>query len=137
VPLAIVLPESPSGTENTRQPVRSWKLVFSCALTAVSAAIYVAIFVGGVEFQDLFRGFGTDLPVLTRFALATHKYYGVLILVGLIPCVSLLWNRNRFVADSNRLFMWVVVSFGLSFSLLGAFVTAMYLPVFQFLAEVP
>ena len=137
MPLAIVLPESPSGTENTRQPVRSWKLVLSCALTAVSAAFYVVIFVVGVDFRDLFRGFGTDLPVLTRFVLATHKYYGVLILVGLVPCVSLLWNRNRFIADSNRLFMWVIASFGLSFSFLGAFVTAMYLPMFQFGAEVP
>ena len=137
MPLAIVLPESPSGTENTRQPVRSWKLVLSCALTVVSAAIYVVIFVVGVEFRGLFRGFGTDLPVITRFVLATHKYYGVLILVGLVPCVSLLWNRNRFIADSNRLFMWVIASFGLSFSFLGAFVTAMYLPMFQFGAEVP
>ena len=137
MPLAIVLPESPSGTENTCQPVRSWKLFLSIALTVVSAAIYVAISVGGLEFRDLFRGFGADLPVLTRFVLATYKYYGVLIFIGLFPCVSLLWNRNRLVADSNRLFMWVIVSFGLSFSLMSVFVTAMYLPIFQFGADVP
>jgi hypothetical protein len=137
VPLAIVLPESPSGSENTRQPVRSWILVLSIVLTLVSAAIYITIFIGGIEFRDLFRGFGADLPVLTRFVLATYKYYGVLIFVGLVPCVSLLWNRNRLVVDSNHLFMWVIVSFGLSFSLMSMFVTAMYLPIFQIGADLP
>jgi cytochrome b561 len=136
MPFAILMPESPIGAENTRQPIDTWKLVLSIVLTIVSAAIYVAIFVGGAEFRGLFHGFGTDLPVLTRFVLATHKYYGVLILVGLIPCVALLRNRNRFIVDSNRLFMWVVASFGLSFFLMGVFVIAMYLPIFQLGAEV-
>ena len=137
MPLAFILPEPPSDTENTRQPVRSWKLVLSVVLTVVSAAIYVMIFVGGLEFRGLFSGFGADLPLLTRFVLATYKYYGVLIFVGLVPSVSLLWNRNRLVADSNRLFIWVIVSFGLSSSLMGMFVTAMYLPIFKFGAGVP
>lgn len=136
MPFAILMPESPIGAENTVEPIGTWKLVLSIVLTIVSAAIYVAIFVGGTEFRGLFHGFGTDLPVLTRFVLATHKYYGVLILVGLIPCVALLRNRNRFIVDSNRLFMWVVASFGISFFLMSVFVTAMYLPVFQFGADV-
>ncbi len=48
---------------------------------------------------------------------------------GTLPDGSELDLAVCVVADSNRLFMWVIASFGLSLSLLGACVTAMYLPV--------
>ncbi len=131
MPIAIVLPEAPDDKKNTCQPVKAWMLILSVVLTLISAVIYVAIFFNGAGFQDLFRGFGTELPALTRFFLASYQYYGVLILIGLVPCSLLLWNRNRSVAESNRLFRLVFASFGLSLFLLSVSVAAAYLPIFE------
>lgn len=131
MPIAIVLPEEPDESESKDQPVKLWVLTLSVLLTSISAAIYVAIFFSGAGFQDLFRGFGADLPALTRFFLFSYQIYGVLILIGLVPCVSLLWKRNRSIAESNRLFRLVLASFGLSLFVLGVSVAAAYLPVFQ------
>jgi len=131
VPIAIVLPEQPDESENMDQPVKLWMLTLSVVLTSVSAAIYAAIFFSGAGFQDLFQGFGADLPALTRFFLSSYQIYGVLILIGLIPCVLLLWNRNRPVAESNRLFRLVFASFGISLFVLSTSITAVYLPVFR------
>ncbi len=131
MPIAIILPEQPDGSESTRQPVKLWMLVLSIALTIISAAIYLWLFFIWVRFQDLFDGFGAELPALTRFFLSSYQYFGVLILIGLPPCLLLLWNRNRVVAESNRLFKFVVASFGLSLFVLSVSVTAAYLPVFQ------
>jgi hypothetical protein len=131
VPIAIVLPETPDDPENICQPVKAWMLILSVVLTLLSAVIYAGILFSGAGFQDLFRGFGAELPALTRFFLASYQYFGVLILIGLVPCLSLLWNRNRPVAESNRLFRLVFASFGISLFLLSVSVAAAYLPVFE------
>ncbi len=131
VPIAIVLPEPPDESEDISQPVKLWMLILSVLLTSISASIYVAIFFSGAGFRDLFQGFGAELPALTRFFLSSYQIYGVLILIGFIPCVLLLWNRNRPVAESNRLFRFVFASFGLSLFVLNVSVAAAYLPVFQ------
>lgn len=131
MPIATFSPDQPDGSESTREPVKTWMLTLSIALTITSAAIYLWIFLIGARFQDLFNGFGAELPALTRFFLSSYQYYGVLILIGLPACLLLLWNRNRVVAESNRLFKIVFASFGLSMLVLGVSVTAAYLPVFQ------
>ncbi len=131
MPIAITLPEPPRGAEDIRRPVKLWMMILSVVLTVASAAIYGVIFVYGAGFRDLFQGFGDELPVLTRYFLGSYQYYGVLILIGLVPCVSLLWNRNRQIAESNRLFMAVFASFGLSMFVLSVAVTAAYLPIFK------
>lgn len=131
MPLAIIIPRSPGYSDQERQPVKTWVLVLCVALTIVSIAIHAAIYFGVRGFQDLFRGFGADLPLLTRIVMASAKYYGLLVLVGLVPCVLLLYNRTRLIHESNRLFVLVLVSFGLSFGLLVVYVIAAYLPIFQ------
>lgn len=131
MPIAIILPEPPDNTENKCQPVKLWMLILSVILTIISAVIYAAIFFIWPGFQDLFQGFGAELPLLTRFFLTSYQYYGVLILIGLIPCLSLLWRQNRPVVESNRLFMLVVESFGLSWFLLIVSVAAAYFPIFE------
>ncbi len=130
MPIAIILPETPDDPENICRPVKAWMLILSVVLTLISAVIYAGIFYSGAGFQDLFRGFGAELPALTSFFLTSYQYYAVLILIGLVPCLSLLWNRNRPVAESNRLFRLVFASFGISFFLLSVSVVAAYLPVF-------
>ena len=130
MPIAVVLSE-PSSAQDIRQPVKLWVLILSVVLTVASAAIYVGIYLGGSEFEGLFRGFGTDLPTLTRMTLASYKYWGLFVVIGVVPCASLLWNRCRLIADANRHFMWVIAGCALSFFLLSLFATAMYLPIFR------
>jgi hypothetical protein len=134
--IAIVLPEPPDGTENICQPVKLWMLILSVVLTVLSAVIYVAIFFSGTEFKEIFQGFGAELPQLTRFFLVSYQYFGVLILIGLVPCVLLLRNRKQPVVHSNRLFMLVFASFGISLFVLSASVIAAYMPVFELGAPV-
>ncbi len=136
MPIAIVLPEPPRDAEDVCRPVKLWMLILSVVLTIISATIYGAIFFSGAGFQDLFQGFGAELPALTRFFLNSYQYYGVLILIGVVPCVSLLWSRNRPIAESNRLFELVFASFGLSMFILSVSVTAAYLPIFKLGAAV-
>ena len=131
MPIAIVLPEPPDESEDINQPVNLWMLILSVLLTSMCVAIYVAIYFSWAGFQDLVQGFGADLPALTRFFISSYQIYGVLILIGVIPCVLLLWNRNRPVAESNRLFRLVFASFGISLFVLSVSVTAAYLPVFK------
>jgi len=101
-----------------------------CADNNIRSNLQGDIF-SGSGFQELFRGFGAELPALTRFFLNSYQYYGVLILIGLVPCVSLLWSRNRPIAESNRLFKVVFASFGLSMFMLSVSVAAAYLPIFK------
>jgi len=136
MPIAIVLPEPPDGTENIRQPVKLWMLILSVVLTVLSAVIYLAIFFSGAEFKEIFQNFGAELPLLTRLFLVSYQYFGVLILIGLVPCVLLLRNRKRTVVHSNRLFMLVFASFGISLLVLSASVIAAYMPVFELGAPV-
>ena len=121
-----------ASIENSERPtMKPWVPGLSITLTGISVAIYVAIHFSGQGFDDLFRGFGADLPALTAFVLAYYKYFGVLALIGLVPCVLLLWNRTLSIEDSHRLFALVLMSFGLSLAVLVLFAAAMYLPVFK------
>lgn len=136
MPIAIVLPEPPDDTENICQPVKLSMLILSVVLTVLSAVIYVAIFFSGAGFRDLFQGFGAELPTLTRFFVVSYQYFGVLILIGLVPCMLLIRKRKRPVIESNRLFRLVFASFGISLFVLSASVAAAYLPVFKLGATV-
>jgi len=136
LPVAI-LPDSPSAEEDHRGPVRSWMLVVSAVSVLASGAIYLTVFMVGQGFENLFRGLGPNLPVLTKLVLASYQLCGLLFLVAFLPCVMLFRNRVDFVAKNNRRFMLVLVGFGLSFSILNIFVVAMYLPIFEIGAGVP
>lgn len=136
MPIVNVLPESPDDTENICQPVNLSRLIVSVLLTVLSAVIYAAIFFNGAGFERLFQGFGAELPALTRFFIVSYQYFGVLLLIGLVPCVLLLRNRKWSVIESDRLFWLVFASFGISLLVLGASVAAAYLPVFKLGATV-
>lgn len=121
-----------ASSENRARPtVKPWVPILSITLTGMSVAIYVGIYVSGQGFEELFRGFGADLPALTAVVLAYHKYFGVLALIGLVPCVLLLANRTLSVEDGHRLFALVLAGFGLSLAVLAVFTVAVYLPIFQ------
>jgi type II secretory pathway component PulF len=89
------------------------------------------IFITGLAFEDLFRGFGADLPWFTSTVLEVYKFNGLLLLVGLVPYAMLVKERKPTIKRRTRLTKLVVLGFGLALTSLAVFTTAMYLPVFQ------
>ncbi len=131
MPIAVILPESPQDGGESGHPIPRWMLIASVVLVLLSAAIYSVIYVQGSGFENLFKGFGADLPLLTRVVLASYKWYGVLALVGAVPSYYLFKNRFCYIGDRNSLFVPVIVSFSLAVFILVVVTMAMYLPVFQ------
>lgn len=113
------------------QPISWWMLFWSVLAVLLSAAVYLKIFLMGEDLRSLYRGFGTELPFLTQYVLASYRYFGILTLVGLVPCVSLLVNRCGLGGDEVPYFVVVLAGFGLSLAVMAVFVVAMYLPVFM------
>ena len=131
MPLAFVLPDSPEGSSETGHPIPRWMLNVSVTLVLLSAAIYALIYFNGAGFENLFEGFGADLPMITRVVLTSYKWYGILVMVGVVPSFYMFKNRTCFIGNRNRLFARVVASFGLALFMLGVVTAAVYLPIFQ------
>jgi hypothetical protein len=129
VSFPVILPESLQESGETGGPIPRWMLATSVVSIIFSIAVYAVIYVQVPAFESLFRGFGGDLPLLTRIVFASYKWYGAFALVGGVPTYYLFRNRRCFVGDMNRLFVPVIGNIGLALFLLGAATAAMYLPV--------
>jgi len=116
---------------NENEPVEPRSLILPIMLTALSALIYMAVFYYGEQMRELFQGFGADLPPLTRFFLASYKYYGFLLLIGVVPYIFDLRQRNRPAVDSRWQQGVAWASFWLSTALFALSIVAAYLPIFQ------
>lgn len=116
---------------NENEPVELRSLILPIILTAISALIYMAVFYYGGQMRELFQGFGADLPPLTRFFLASYKYYGFLLLIGLVPYIYDLPRGNRPAANSRWQQGVAWASFWLSTALFALSIVAAYLPIFQ------
>lgn len=128
MPVAMPLPER-NGLDGGQ---RSRGVLFwSMASVAVSALMYAWIWFVGRGYEELFRGFGSALPWLTRLVLATYEFYGLLLLVGLVPCVVLVRMPATAAARSRSLHILVTLGFALACLSVILFYTAIYLPVFQ------
>ena len=129
MPLVIPMPADADQNGASRPPVKRWMLIVGPLLLFLSALNYLVLFFQGPAFIELFAGFGADLPVLTRVMLTMSPYFGVLILIGLGPCIELFKTSDG--ARAGKKLMWIVAGFGASLTVLGIWVAAMYLPVFQ------
>ena len=115
----------------TSRPVEAWILVVSCFLVLGSGVVYVAIGVGARSFAELLAGFGAELPLLTRIGIDYSRYATSLTLIGLLPTIVLFVRRKAFPGNASKYFLWVAGSFVLSLVILGIWIIAMYLPIFQ------
>jgi len=129
VSFPVILPESLQESGETVGPIPRWMLATSVVSIIFSIAVYAVIYVQVSAFESLFRGIVGDLPLLTRIAFASYKWYGAFALAGGVPTYYLFRNRRCFVGDMNRLFVPVIGNIGLALFLLGAATAAMYLPV--------
>lgn len=129
MPLMIPMPADADGNGISQPPVKRWMLIVGPVLLFLSALNYLTMFFQAPRFVELFAGFGADLPMLTGIVLTTSPYFGVLILIGLVPCIKLFNTSDG--ARASKSLMWIAAGFGASLILLGIWVTAMYLPIFQ------
>jgi type II secretory pathway component PulF len=113
-----------------RTAAEIWMLI--CGLLA---AIAIAAVVNLVipQFDQVFRNFGAELPLLTRLFVA-----GRYALFGLPVLVLAAWalTPRRTPPGNERGIVALVVGIGLGVILLPLCVIAMYLPIFQLAAVV-
>ena len=127
--LMIPMPADVDNNGASPPPVKRWMLIVGPVLLFLSALNYLMMFFQVPRFTALFAGFGAELPTLTRIVLTISPYLGVLILIGLVPCIQLF--RTNDGARASKSLMWIVAGFGASLTVLGIWVAAMYLPIFQ------
>jgi len=122
---------SPEADTNRTRTLSLWMLILSVVLTVMSVLMYAAIFKIGSEFEQLFSGFGAELPGLTLLVLKTHMYYWPLVLIGLVPCLVLIVSWKNPPKDKAVLFIFVVINGVLAFIIMGLVIFTMYLPIFS------
>jgi len=110
-------------------PIEVWKLAAALVSVMISGLFYSILLLMAPAFEQLYAGFGADLPAITTILFSVYPLFGLLVLIGLVPCIMLLMDRSR--PDADRLMTVIVTSFGLSFVLFAAFMVAMYYPVFK------
>ena len=95
--------------------------------TTTSAALIIFILLSYVipEFEELFEGFGADLPSFTKLVLTIHEYFYLLALPGVIG--------NVLIYNSKNVAGWWLVGFSgaMGILLIPLTIIAMYLPIFE------
>ena len=110
---------------------RLWVLLLSTFLIVWCLAIYAYIVLTAPSFQELFAGFGAELPMLTALVLDYSRLAVVPALVSLAPLV-LIWRHRTSEAHSKaRDLTLVVVAFTVSIVLGSIAVYGLYLPIFK------
>ena len=83
------------------------------------------------NFEELFKGFGAELPALTRFILATRHAW-VLFSIAAIAIVVWIVRRPASNQKEHRRQKMAVIVYAMLFAMAaGIAVIALYLPIFQ------
>jgi len=117
------------GDAPVRRPIGTLIIASIEALIGLTVAIRFPVTIG--NFEELFKGFGADLPGLTRFVLATR--YGwwnfVLVAVGI-----LVWIVRRppvtYVAQRRQMYAVAAYAVAIGYAWCVS-VYALYLPIFR------
>jgi uncharacterized membrane protein YhdT len=113
-----------------RNATERWMLA-----TGLIAAIAIAAGVNLVvpQFEDVFRNFGAELPLLTRlFVEARYAFF----CLPLIVLAAWALTRRRTPPGNERGIVALVVGIGMGMILLPLCLIAMYLPIFRLAAMV-
>lgn len=108
-----------------RNATEHWMLT-----TGLLAAIAIAAGVNLVvpQFEDVFRNFGTELPLLTRlFVEARYAFFGLPLIVLAVWALT----PRRTPPGNERGIVALVVGIGMGMILLPLCLIAMYLPIFR------
>lgn len=116
-----------SSNKRTRMRNATERWMLSAGLLA---AIAIAAGVNFIvpHFEDVFRNFGAELPLLTRlFVEARYAFFGL----PLIVLAAWAWTPRRTPPGNERGIVALVIGVGLGVVLLPLCLIAMYLPIFQ------
>ncbi len=116
--------------DNLSAQVSRSVLIWSTVMVLATAAIYIAIIFAASAFVDLFKGFGAELPLLSRIVFSTYQYFGVLSLIAVVPWIGILRNRRVWSPANQQRLVTVTAGLGVAFLMLGAVFFASYLPIF-------
>lgn len=100
-----------------------------------TAAIAIAVGVNLIvpQFEEVFRNFGAELPLLTRlFIEARYAFFGLPLLV----LAAWAWTPRRTPPGNERGIVALVLGIGIGVILLPLCLIAMYLPIFKLAAVV-
>ncbi|MEM9335708.1 MAG: hypothetical protein AAGA33_12740 [Pseudomonadota bacterium] len=111
------------------KPVKVWMLAVSSVLVLLTVASYAWILAAVPAFIDLYAGFGTELPTLTRLVLSYSRFTIPLALIAILPLISILRYRRTGSTNTSRNFWQVVLGFAISQCIGGITVAGLYLPI--------
>ena len=112
-------------------PVKTWKLLLSTFLAMWAIAIYVYIIFAIPSFEELFSGFGADLPALTSAVIKYSKYSIVFALAVVFPLASMWWNRRSGSLSENKNLRRIIIGFLIALIIGNVTVFGLYLPIFK------
>lgn len=116
--------------------VAGWILWLSLALVLIAALIFLVIQLATPSYDRLFAGFGAELPLATRIALAAGRFALVFVVLHALPLIRLWRSRRSSRARVRRDFGLVIAGFVLSLVAAMGWVASMYLPIYTMGATV-
>ena len=121
--------QAPSSTQPKRPtPSNTRAIVFAL----ISAAIYAYLFYAVPAFRDLFRGFGAELPTVTRLLLNYYPVVLILLISSILLVVALVYskttNKYALLQQLDHASSW---NLGISVACCFLAMIAMYLPIFR------
>lgn len=113
-----------------RNGTERWMLTAGLlAAIAIAAGVNLVV----PQFEEVFRNFGAELPLLTRlFVEARYAFFGL----PLIVLVAWALTPRRTPPGNERGIVALVVGIGMGMILLPLCLIAMYLPIFRLAAMV-
>ena len=100
-------------------------------LTVWSLVIYAYIVFVIPSFEELFAGFGAELPAVTTFVFEYGRLSALLAPISIILLVSMWRKRTAATNDKARDFVRVVIAFVVSMVIGSVAVYGLYMPIFE------
>ena len=117
--------------DSRNNPVPPGDIARAIILAVLALALGITMRTASHKFDELFAGFGADLPGLTRFMMEGVEFAPYLALPLFLPGFILLVQRQSYTGNPRRLVIAAAVGFALYAIAFGVFLYAMYLPIFK------
>lgn len=96
----------------------------STAVVVIVGAVHYFLSQSAIEFEAVFKGFGTELPFVTQLMLPGSIYFWAMPGIALATVVL----HQLKVVDKDTV---VILSTLMTFASIGLFIIGMYLPIIQ------
>ena len=100
-------------------------------LIIAAGLLFFVVYAVVPEFENLFNGFGAELPMFTQFFIGTYQFVVLLPFVLIVPFMLSLVMRSVPLGSVQALRGYAVRTFLVSVGVLTSCIVAMYLPIWQ------